>query len=360
MKIALIGRYGEGDILPGPERVARELYKQLKKKNVDVTFIEYFFSGYNNYTFLNKIFGCKRNDDGVLQLGVIPLIIILLAKQYDVIHFINSQRFLLIIYFLKIFLSAKIFSTIHGVNKFELPENRRKRQFLDNLTEKFLLKKSDVIIFPSKLLREVFIKEFKRYQKKFNVIPNGVGAEFRTKKTFHSFNNEITMIFYNSFDSSVKKGLKNLLEDLSEVKNIKIKLFVIGNEEKADNSNSDLEIIFCGHMNHHDLINLSEKVQFIIKSGAFEPFSIVVAECMTMGIIPVVCENTGIKDFIENNINGFIYNSSEKGDLASLVKKIWERKYDLNMISVNAARIYEKLDWKNVSEQYISLYKSVK
>ncbi len=30
MKIALIGRYGEGDILSGPERVARELYQQLK------------------------------------------------------------------------------------------------------------------------------------------------------------------------------------------------------------------------------------------------------------------------------------------------------------------------------------------
>ena len=38
MKIALVGRYGEGDILTGPERVARELYLQLKKKNIDVTF----------------------------------------------------------------------------------------------------------------------------------------------------------------------------------------------------------------------------------------------------------------------------------------------------------------------------------
>jgi hypothetical protein len=39
MKIALIGRYGEGDIIPGPERVARELYRQLKKQNFDVTFL---------------------------------------------------------------------------------------------------------------------------------------------------------------------------------------------------------------------------------------------------------------------------------------------------------------------------------
>jgi len=359
MKIALVGRYGEGEIVAGPERVARELYLQLKEQNVNVTFIEYFFSYYSDYTLLKKIFGNKITNEGILRLGILPLIFKLLKERFNIIHFVNSQRFTLIIFFLKPFLKAKLIATVHGFYKFELPNVRRERQFLDLFTERFLIGKSNVIVFPSELLLGVFSNEYSFYKQKFRVIPNGIGKEFSNESITTDFNNEISLIFYNAFDQAINKGLKNLVDELSAINYVSIKLFVIGIEEKIHHRNDNLEIIFKGFVNHRSLIKILEEVQFVIKSNAFEPFSIVVAECMTMGVIPIICENTGIKDLVENGVNGFIYESSVSNSLVRLLNDICSNKYDLSVISSNAKKIYEELNWEKVTKQYIFLYQSL-
>ncbi len=362
MKIALIGRYGEGDILPGPERVARELYQQLKKKNIDVTFIEYFFTDYIDYSILNKIFGKKENDDSVLRLGIIPLIIKLLKEQFDIIHFVNSQRFSLVVFFLKPFLKAKFISTFHGLNKTEVKNSKSKRSFLDVWVEKISIKKSAILIFPSKLLFNLFKKNYNFPEDKCKIIYNGISEVFQKNK-----NQTLSLIsrrqgevktynffYYNSFG----KGLKEILAAIPEKVDFQLRIFVIGMKEKLENVNKNIEINFVHPMSKNSLLEFLSDKHFQIKSLAFDSFSIFTAECMTMGIIPIVSENTGIKELIENYINGFIYSDS-KESLSSLLKEIFEGKFNLNEISLNASKIYGKLNWENVSEQYIQLYKSV-
>ena len=101
---------------------------------------------------------------------------------------------------------------------------------------------------------------------------------------------------------------------------------------------------------------LSDK-HFVIKSNEFDSFSIFTAECMAMGVIPIISENTGIKELIDNNVNGFVL--KQKENISLQLKNIFENKFDLDKISLNTSKIYEKLNWEKISEQYISLYKSV-
>ncbi len=139
--------------------------------------------------------------------------------------------------------------------------------------------------------------------------------------------------------------------------NSNFKLFVIGKEKKLGNKN-DVDITFVSPMNKDSLRNFLSDKHFIIKSSAFDSFAIFVAECMSMGIIPIICENTGIKDLIENEVNGFIYESSKPDNLANLLTDIHAGKLDLKMISNNAKKIYEELNWEKISQQYLSIYKS--
>ncbi|OGU74307.1 MAG: hypothetical protein A2V93_04845 [Ignavibacteria bacterium RBG_16_34_14] len=365
MKIALIGRYGEDDILSGPERVARELYLHLKNK-VDVIFIEYFFSGYKDYSLFNKIFGKKITDDNVLRLGIIPLAIKLLKEQFHLIHFVNSQRFFLAIFFLKPLLRLKFISTFHGLNKTEIKNSKLKRTFLDLWVEKISVKKSECLIFPSKLLFNLFRKNYNLSEDNCRVIPNGISEAFHKYSTLSLLRRgqgEVKMgqkkiynfVYFNSFN----KGLRELLREIPETISFQFSIFVVGREEKIENPNKNIEIHFIPLMNHASVLEFLSEKHFIIKSSAFDSFSIFTAECMAMGIIPIISENTGIKDFVENNFNGFIFNSSEKGSLANLLIDIYNEKYDLSKISLNASKIYDKLNWENVSEQYIQLYNSV-
>ena len=107
------------------------------------------------------------------------------------------------------------------------------------------------------------------------------------------------------------------------------------------------------------MIRLLDDKHFVVKSPTFEPFSIFVAECMISGVIPIVNQNVGIKDFIKHNFNGFIYDSLSLTDLSRLIEEIFEGKYDLDIISTNAKKIFETLNWNKVTRQYYQSFKGI-
>ncbi len=136
MKILLAGRFGEGDILTGPERFARELFLELKENNLEVVFIEYFFKGYKGSSLWKRIFGklSLNNDNSVRRLGIFPILLRLISEQYDLIHLVNLQRFLMFIFLVKPFIKSKLIATMHGFLRFEIPSRKlfKNRNFIES------------------------------------------------------------------------------------------------------------------------------------------------------------------------------------------------------------------------------------
>jgi len=175
MKIALIGRFGEGDIIPGPERVARELFAELREINLEVVFIEYFFKGYSSTSLVKRIFGhtSLNHDNSIKRLGIFPLLLSLITKQYDVIHLVNLQRFFLFIFLAKPFVKSRFVASLHSLLKLELKSTNLfiSRNFIDLYVEKLIIKKCRLLIFPSSNLLNLFSENFKIPEKKWRIIP---------------------------------------------------------------------------------------------------------------------------------------------------------------------------------------------
>ncbi len=362
MKIALIGKYGEGEIVGGPERVARELFSELQKNRIDVTFIEYFFSGYENYVFFKKIV-CKRKIiQNVYRLGIVQLIILLVKEKYDLIHLVNSQRFQLVVLFLKSLLRIKIVSTLHGISKIELKGRKKflqKRYFLDIWVENLIIKRSDLIILPSDLLFNEFQRNYRISKKKLIVIPNAISNKFICKENQSSFNDEFNLVFYNGFNSLLSRGLDTVIEQLSVVKKLKFNLFVLGHADRKSEDKGNLNIIFVGFLDQNSLINFCRNKQFIIKSNTFDSFPILVLECMSLGLIPIITNKIGVKDYIKNGVNGFIYNPYSQYSISAVFEDIIELKYDLKVISDNARKTAIALNWTEITKKYLAAYTTV-
>ena len=360
MKIALIGRYGEGEIVAGPERVARELFKELKNQNQQVIFIEYFFCGYKDSSFYKKLFGSVISDNSVYTLGIVPLIRILLKEKFKIIHIINIQRFILVLFLARWMIKSELIATLHGFMRYEIPEGKfwKKKYFIDLLVEKLILFKCDLIVFPSNLLCETFTNYYKISKDVYKIVPNGINdIYFNNTRIVPKIAHSIKLVFYNGFTGAINKGIDELLMLLSNI-NFKIELYILGKRSviKAPNN---VEVNFVGVMDHPDLINFYRDKHFVIKSPAFEPFSIFVAECMSVGLIPILNENVGISDLIKHEVNGFIYKKKSKNSLTELFNNILSNKYDLDLISTNAKKIHEQLNWKNITSKYISEYEVV-
>jgi glycosyltransferase involved in cell wall biosynthesis len=136
-----------------------------------------------------------------------------------------------------------------------------------------------------------------------------------------------------------------------------VELYVIGNKIGIK-PQKKIKVNFVELMTQANLINFLMDKQFILKSNSYDTFPIMVAECMALGLIPIISENIGIKDLIEHGRNGFIYNSSKEGDLALLLNQISDREFNLAMISENAKKTVMELSWEKITEQYISAYKT--
>jgi glycosyltransferase involved in cell wall biosynthesis len=358
MKVVLVGRYGEGEIVTGPERVAREIFSELIKKNNQVVFIDYFFSGYEGTTIFKKLFGKKIViNNSVIRFGIVPFLFTLSKKKFEIIHIINSQRFILFLLLLKHFIAGSIVTTFHGLSWNEIPKNYlwRKRYFIDQWVEKLLVNKSSLLIFPSKLLYGIFNNQYKISNQKYEIIPNGVSEIFWNQATsFPDFENSVKLVFYSGFNSTINRGLDKLLDMMKDLK-YEVELYVIGDIVEVM-PQKNIKFYFTGPLSHDELIKFVSDKQFIIKSSVFDSFSIVIAECMSLGLIPIVNENIGIKDMINHGENGFVYDSSSSNDLSELMNEIYNGKYDLNLISENAKKIILTLNWQNIAAEYVSAY----
>jgi glycosyltransferase involved in cell wall biosynthesis len=363
MKIVLVGRYGEGEILSGPERVARELFSELKRKNIEVIFFEYFFSGYKGTSLFKKLFGKKYiEDQSILRLGILPLILIIVKDKFEIIHIVNSQRFILFLLILKPFIAGKFVTTLHGSMAKEIPKSKfwRKRFFIDLWVEKLVLNNSTLLVFPSSLLYNIFNIQYGIPNKIFQIIPNGISKIFyNNARQFPQIKDSIKLVFYNGSDSSINRGLAQLLQILKRVK-CNIKLFIIG--DNVISASSDPKNIFTAVplLSHRKLIEFLSDKHFIVKSNAFDTFSVFVAECMSLGLIPIVHENIGIRDFIKNEVNGFTYKGNTEEELPILIDNISKDWFDLERISTNAKNIFNELNWSEVTKKYLTAYKSIR
>lgn len=363
MKIALVGRYGEGEIVGGPERVARELFSELLKHNSDVTFIEYFFSSYSDYSFLKKIAGRKKISQNMFRLGIIRIVMLIIKEKYDIVHLINIQRFQLVIILFRYIFKPKFISTFHGLSNIELKGRKqffKKRYFLDKWVENLIIKKSALRIFPSVFLFEEFKKYYRIDNDKYEIIPNAISDEFIEYKQSKIINKNIDLLFYNSLGNLIDKGLDELIRNLSKISEINIRLFILGYSGQEYSMNQNITITPVGLLNPKEFIEFCKDKNFIIKSGAFEPFSIIVVECMALGLIPIITKNVGIKDYIENGINGFFYDFQNTISLSNLFKDIKGNRYNLNLMSTKARETAITLNWTEITKKYLAAYHKVK
>lgn len=361
MKIVLLGRLHEGEIPFGPQKVAQQLYSHLLKHNIKVEFIEYFFKIYKNSTWVKRFLGYETSADNVKRFGIIRLFIYLLRTQPDIIHIVTLERFILSVFFYKFLLRSKIIVTFHSILKYEIPRRTNKPtnfgKFKDYLLEYFAIKFSDRLIFLSTPHYNLARKFYKFSENKTTVIPNGLEIQEKPKLKDFNFSCGINIVFYNGNDE-IDRGFEQLLLTLEKV-NVPVNLYVLGGKKYIAERKTFLKIHYVGMIPHNELSEFLSKMHIVIKSNVIDSFSIFVGECMSLGLIPVLSEKIGISEYIENEVNGFVYKNENIEEVKMILENIYNGQYDIQKISQNAQNIVDELNWGNVSKKYIEVYKSV-
>lgn len=366
VKIVFAGRYNGNEILSGPEKVARRIFDahSLKEK---CFFLEYYFDGKKS-GLMKKLFGFEtvKNVNGsfVIRAGLFRIFFELWKIKPGIIHIITFERFALVCLLYGILRKVKIILNLHGFVSYENDKLRNVPCFLkwkDRRTEKFLIRYSDRIIVNSLIAKKMFTEKLSVPESKFVVIPNGVDLVFTGGRIEEKVSEREKMKIVFTGDADRKeKGFEFLLSALQEIK-FESELYVTGSNDELSyiNDNPHLQIFFSEKKAPFELAVFYSDKDVIVCPGFYELFSISTAEGICAGLVPVISSKAGISEFIDDGINGFVFDYGDTTQLADIFSKLYGDITLRKNISDNAAMLYGRLNWDEIYRGYEKLYKSL-
>jgi len=90
-------------------------------------------------------------------------------------------------------------------------------------------------------------------------------------------------------------------------------------KKELNDCGADLNVAFLGRLNYADMAEFWKRQDVYLNFSEYEGASLAMLEAMSFGCVPVVTDVSGVSDYIENEISGYI---CPIGDLDAIAEKI--------------------------------------
>lgn len=305
--------------------------------------------------------------EGFSFLLLIKLIILLRRLDPDIInnHLNSTVKYVYIASFFG--LSAKYIQTIHSDLQVD------NITFFNALNRLPYFKKRFINVCISESIWNEFRCRYKEMD--FRHIDNGID---KMKKTDNFVSVEVQIdellkqknrkLFVAIGRFSYEKNfimLSNLFVKLEQQKKNAV-LIIIGGDPDDEEQRIEIEYINEAKGGNTFLVGSKEnvgdyllKADALILSSRFEGMPIVVLEALSTGLPIISTPAGGVKDIIENGINGFIADGFEIENLYQAVLSFLGKRHgELSIIRSNNMKLFKtKFDIGICSQKYILLYK---
>ncbi|MGV1060041.1 glycosyltransferase family 4 protein [Clostridium perfringens] len=209
--------------------------------------------------------------------------------------------------------------------------------YLHNFLKSY--KNIDMFITPSdfyrnKLLENGFLKD--------RVI--NIDNFIDTSKFKPNYSNENYFVYVGRLSN--EKGVKTLIEAMKDVKESTLKIVGSGPIEEELKSFSKLykikNIEFLGFKSQREVRDIVAKSKFmIIPSEWYENGPMSVLEAMAMGKAIIGANIGGIPEMVNHNINGYLFESGNKEELAKYINKLLQNDKDIINFGKESRKIME-------------------
>ena len=327
--------------------------EQIKDNNVINKNIKtYIFN-----KFSNKIFNTIYIFFLILIKNKVP-------KNQDIVHI----HYLGINGLFSFLFNSKIISTAWGS---DIKVNK------SNVIKKFFLKKildrSHFITTDSFEIKDEIVRNFNISTKIVKVINFGIDTNFFLKK---DYNIEIANKYRLNRDELTIVSLRNhekiynietLIKAISIVsKKIKLNCLIFGDgpeTKKYKDLSKKLKlhdkIIFCGRYEQKKLPEILSVSDLLVSTSLSDGgIAASTAEAMSCNVVPIITNNSDNKKWIDNELNGFLFENGDYNQLANIILNIF--RYNIGVIGKAAKdKIFKYNDYINEMNKVDLLYKEV-
>lgn len=277
--------------------------------------------------------------------------------DFDIIHTHNGSYA-----FATLFLSgkSKIVTHVHEIARLgDNPPAATLYLFMENLLIRFAAKKSDLVITHSFYTKMMLINKWKI--KNAISIPIGIDTDaFQYKRrgdVDHVFQSRPLKLLYVG-RLTRRKGIRELIESLSYLREVDATLCIIGNGELYSyvlhKASTESQIKFIQAIDNTELAYFYSAADLVVVPSHYEPAGLVPLEALSCGTSVLVASNTGLQEigqafFISEITPSFIANS-----IIESVKKISSERN-----KSNREYILTHHSWGQVIKEYECEYEKL-
>lgn len=147
-----------------------------------------------------------------------------------------------------------------------------------------------------------------------------------------------------------RKGLHLLLDLMTnELKEFDITLDIIGPMSEGIDLNNYLSnhIQYYSFLPHEVLAEKLSEADVFVFPSYLDSWAMVVVEAMAAGLPVIVTKNTGARDVVQNNENGFVIDIDDKEILKDKILHFYQNRYEIERMGKNAAASIQPYTWNN-------------
>lgn len=186
--------------------------------------------------------------------------------------------------------------------------------------------------------------------------------ENKPTSTVSSQNDKLKLINIGSFHNQ-KKNQEFLIEIAQELlkQNIDFEIHLLGDGKLRKNleqkvSEKQLSPYFVFHGNVENVSKHLQESDIYIHSAKYEPFGLVLLEAMAAGLPVVSLDAGGNKDFIENEVNGYIINEQNPKLFSDQIQQLYSNKDLYLQIAENGQNTARNYNIKEYTNKLTNIY----
>ncbi len=226
-------------------------------------------------------------------------------------------------------------------------EYQRMRMFEPRLIRDFINNNLSIYAV-SRIARDNFLRHFP--ETKVGILEYGIPDEKR--KASLGEKDGITFALIAGFHEI--KGQDIFIETIEQInqkyRNEKISFILIGDSKESVFSNKILDAVnripnlnYLGKLDRAEIQKAyQEDIDVVVVPSRQETMSLTATEAMMYGKMSIVSDAAGIADYIDNGVNGLVFESENSDELAERISWCIENRSAVNMLGKEARRRYEK------------------
>jgi glycosyltransferase involved in cell wall biosynthesis len=150
-------------------------------------------------------------------------------------------------------------------------------------------------------------------------------------------------------------NLELLIDAIPEVveENSRVKFIIVGEgsqaeflKRKIENENCSAAVEFTGSLNRADLIALLKRSDIYVSTSLSDSTSVSLLEAMSCGLVPIVTDIPGNREWVQDQVNGFLTDTRHPSLLAEKILAVSENLKNLQpLVERNRQGIEEKANY---------------